>query len=269
MTHSPETSRQSVEAALRVLDAEGYDVKPLWQALSTRIADHERGVPDVDDVKYLLPTVPPTTAQHFDGSRPQPLTASSLWQGFSYSLTKGQRNLLRESYGLTPTMTVTCGWVETWPGTQHPRAMCLVSDVHVDPKNRRHVLTKATIRNVGRFFRLAEEMDAVVDVNPALALPFAWLEVGRVAKLTNEERWTIEDLAGVKIKSKVEVVSTTADRFTLLCLHSGNRVTLVTKDYYAAVEELVRLSESATPTRKRSVEVNVTDELAKLAAELS
>jgi hypothetical protein len=88
----------------------------------------------------------------------QVLEPARMVMGRSYVLTPGQRAVLREWYGLTPTRTITLQEVALWPETRHPRRIIIRSDEHVH-SGRRHVLVSATIDRPGQFFTAALEKD--------------------------------------------------------------------------------------------------------------
>lgn len=249
-----ESHRSASEAALRHLEAQDFDVKALWRDLSERVDSHERGTPSEDDVRYVIPSTQPALASHFDGAEPVELQPSALWKGYSYTLTPAQRGILRETYGLTPTKTVTLDWIETWPGTQHPRAMCLRSDVHIDPRNRRHVLSRCVIREVGTFFRTAAERDAEQHISTAASVVDSALTVGRVLTLESVDRWAIEDLTGVKVSTKVEVTLVSPDLFVVECLKNGNTAKVPRAEFFATVAEYAALYKDDAAPRARSAQ---------------
>jgi hypothetical protein len=151
---------EQTEFHLKGLERLGYEVKNLWRELEARRVREEEGeVPGDLARRYSVPTQCPPTEEHMVEGRPQVLKPEVMWVGHHYTLTPGQREWLRNFAGLTPTVTVTIGWLEVWKGTQHPKAFKMVSDVHVDPKHRRHVLTELVIRDAGRFFFEAGELD--------------------------------------------------------------------------------------------------------------
>ena len=230
--------------ALRELERAGFDVKELWRELESRRAAVECGTPTEDDLRYELPTECPKTESHLGGGN-ELLSPSRLWNGLSYALTPGQRGLLKDLYGLTPTMTVTVLWVEPWPGTRHPRRMCLRSDLHVADVRRKHVLTQAVIGKVGEFFRLAAERD--VEEQKAEPLGEKMLTVGKVMKLGSEHRWAVSDLVSVEVSNRVEVTRVSAEKFTVLCLESGRQATLPRSLFFETVEEYVKLYRLKTP----------------------
>ena len=152
--------KEKVESTLRWLHSLGLDTSTLWQQHEAliQLADTETIHPL--DTLYELPADRPSVLDHFIDGRPEPLVPSKCWAGYSYSLSPGQRGWLRDVYGLTPTATVTVHEVSPWPGTRHPRMIHLRSDLHVDPRNRRHVLVSAVIREPGKFWSESAERDA-------------------------------------------------------------------------------------------------------------
>lgn len=253
-----------------MLEAQGFDVKSLWRDLADRIARQEVGTPGEDDARYELPNECPRTESHLKGGN-EVLDAARLWQGLSYELSPGMRGLLRDKYGLTPTQTVTCVWVEPWPGTRYPRRMLLRSDVHVDPRARRHVLTEVVVDGVGTFFRLAKERDeAEVAKKMQSQLVDEALTVGRIVKLESEDRWAVEDLSGVKVGGKVEVVAVSEERFTVVCMRSGNKATVARDEFHKTAEEYFRLhaSDAKHGGRGAGRAVDVSPALDELIAKL-
>jgi hypothetical protein len=190
---------KQINDALRVLHDAGLSARDVAAAYGTLVEPTPTMRPPDADTRYTLPDVPPTTAEHFIGGAAQGLSASVLWPGFSYTLSKGQRALMREAYGMTPTATVTCVDVERWPGTQHPCRVSFKSDVHVDPRLRRAVLTHVTITHVGDFFAQAAELDEEARRERVFGLTPATLTLGRVFDLESVERWAVEDLSLIHI----------------------------------------------------------------------
>lgn len=262
--------QQQSESALRALESLGFDVKPLWRELSDRIARAESGTPDADDLRYTIRGIPPTTEEHFVDGKPQVLDPYVLWSGFSYTLTPGQRSLLRDTYGMTPTQTVTVASVETWPGTLHPRTMKLVSDLHVDPRHRTKVLTSCIIRNVGEFFRKAEETDAATEAEKVFGVTEGTLELGRLFTLTSHEKWAIDDLTSVKIGTRVEITGVGSETFIVLDLKSGAQAKVPRKEFFETVAEYDRLYKDKVVTRKSNPRKapDITPAIAELAKSL-
>lgn len=154
------TKHEQTEFHLKGLERLGYEVKNLWQELAVRREREESGEGPGDLARrYTVPTECPPTEEHLVGGKPQVLRPAVMWPGHHYTLTPGQRQWLREFAGLTPTETVTVAWVGVWKGTQHPKEFKIVSDLHVDPRNRRHALTELVIRDAGRFFFESAELD--------------------------------------------------------------------------------------------------------------
>lgn len=263
------SQQPEVESALRVLERFEFPpdlVKPLWHELAHRVGTAERGEPTDDDRRYELPEVAPSLLEHFLDGENQVLSPTKMWNGYSYTLTPGQRGLLRDLYELTPTATVTLAWVEPWPGTRHPYRMKLVSDLHIDPRLRKHVLKEVVINKVGEFFRLAAERDN--DETGVGVLGKDVLVVGRIVKLASEYRWAVEDLCGVKVGDKCEVLATSPESITLACLKAGNRATFKRKEFFETADEYVKLHRLPR-ARRASAKLDVAPELDKLIAGLS
>ena len=252
---NPELNRPIVEQALRVLDTHaetyGFDTKPLWHALTHALSSWDNGTPSPDDFRYVLPSTPPDIVSHFVNGKPQELAVGCLAVGYSYTLTPGQRSILRDTYGLTPTQTVTCTYLETWPASAHPRVLKLQSDLHVDPRNRKHILVSAVIHNVGTFFKNAAELDAEDRVEQKFSFSRATASVGRLFTIESEEKWALEDLSGVKdISKKIELVKLHDDGATVMCMKTGKQVRVKWADYEPLVQEYITLHK--TTKRKRS-----------------
>lgn len=250
---NPEQHRPVVESVLRVLDTHaetfGFDTKPLWHALTMSQRKWEEGVPTEEDMRYVLPTVPPDVATHFVDGTPQELGAAVLWVGYSYTLTPGQRSLLRDTYGMTPTQTVTVERVEAFTGTQFARVMKLRSDMHVDPKNRRHVLISATINNVAEFFRVARELDDVKEqvFGGVWGITESNLTLGKLFDLQSEERWAVEDITGVKMGKRVEMERVTPEHFNIIDVKTGSRARVPRDTFFPLVEEYAKLHRVSKP----------------------
>lgn len=249
---------------VKQLTALGMDTSQLRRDLS-EVEARSEGSPTEDDLRYVIPTVPPTTLEHFVDGEPQILSAEVLWPGMSYTLTPGQRAVLRETYGLTPTATVTVSLIECWPGTQHPRMMKVTSDLHVDPRHRKHVLTSCIIRGVGTFLRTASEFDSESVREKVFGLTPGSVILGRVFDLESVERWAVEDLTGVKVARRVEIVEKTTDGFVVVCQKTGNRAKVRSSDFFPLVEDYTRLH--STKKSRKSTKIDVSDEMAKLAKE--
>jgi len=155
--------KDRIETALRYLESHGLPVGPLWAEHDARIRAFDTAEATDLDKKYELPVDQPTIPEHFLDGKPQVLDANHAWPGYSYSLTPGQRAWLRDNYGLTPTATVTITGIARWPGTRHPQMISLRSDIHVDPRQRKHVLVEAVIREPGRFFTESAAHDAKLE----------------------------------------------------------------------------------------------------------
>lgn len=242
-----QSMNEATEAALALLARRGLDVSALRAQMPV-----ERTEPTADDVRYELPTEAPKVEDHFQDGVPQVLMVATMWEGYSYSLTTAQRAILRETFGMTPSQTVTVRLVERWPGTRFPRSVKLTSDLHVDPRLRKHVLTSVHLREVGKFFREAAEREAAEQTTPSAGgLSESALTVGRFTVLSTEDRWAVADITGVKLTKDVEVQEVGDERFVLS--DSEGRVAKVPRrEFFETVAEYERLyaSDHAPKGRK-------------------
>lgn len=237
MTSDPQDLNSLIESALRVLGRAGYDTAVIAREHAERMKNVERGDPSPEDFRYALPQVPPKTEEHFIDGRPQDLAVSVMWPGFSYSLTPGQRAVLRDTYGMTPSQTGTVAWVEKWEGTVHARSFKLTADVHVDPRRRTHVLSSVVIRKVGEFFKSAAERDDELRKERRFGVSPSALELGRLFDLETEERWAVEDLTGVKVQRRVEITGIGPETFVVCCEKTGNVAKVPREKFFATVAE--------------------------------
>lgn len=243
------TERERAETHLRGLESLGFDVKGAWRELTTRVDAYELGTPGDLDLRYTCPATIPSINGHFvpgSGLRPTELSAHVLWTGYHYTLTPGQRKWFREFTGMTPAQTVTVAWLELWPGTLHPRAFKLVSDLHVDPRHRKHVITEWVVREPGSFFTTSTAFDNEVPAEKTLSL-----HVGDCKNWSSVHKWAVEDLAGVKLKGDVGIsfVDNTSIHFT----DESGRLAKVDRDeFLATVADYDRLHKDK-PARKVKV----------------
>lgn len=230
-------SQQKTEEALRHLESQGFEVKQLWRELTARGEARADEAPPPEDCVHCLPKEAPQIESHFVDGVAEVLQVSKLWEGYSYSLTAGQRELLREMYGMTPSQTVTVTWIEKWPHSDWLRSLRIQSDVHVDPRLRRHLFTAVVIKTTGKFFAEAERLDNVEVVKLRSFLDETSLAVGKVFNLEPEEKWAIEDLSGVKVQAKIEVTMVSPETFTVQDTKTGNIATVNREVYFKTVEE--------------------------------
>lgn len=150
-----------IETYIKYLDSQGLDMKPVWAQFREMVERERAAKPDTLDLQYVCPCVPPVISEHIWRGQKQVLSPTNLFKGYSYTLSPGQRQWLRDNYGMTPTETVTILDLGLWPGN-HPRTITIRSDEHVDPK-RRHVLVKATIGKPGKFFHESQLLDSLIE----------------------------------------------------------------------------------------------------------
>jgi len=156
-----EEQETKYSAAVRLLVELDYDLSGLYAQHQKRLDDRERGTPTALDLKYAL-NVPTSWAAHFDGGVPY-FGVSTLRVGGQLLLTSGQRKVLNDMAGLTPTRTITILDIDFYPGTTAVRTLTIGSNLHVPDHKRKHVLSKWTLTNFGEFMQLAH--DAQVTIN--------------------------------------------------------------------------------------------------------
>ena len=90
---------------------------------------------------------------------PEVLSSANAFKDRHYSLSPGQRDVLRNRYGLTPAKTIILTDVALFPGTNIIWSINLRSAEHIDVMRRRHVLSAAVIAPVAKFFDDAQARD--------------------------------------------------------------------------------------------------------------
>jgi hypothetical protein len=150
----------TIEDAIGLLKSHGFNMRGTqeqyddWRYICQR-------QPTADDLKYKL-TPAATASEHLvgHGTDERPPLSTRLVVGRAYSLTPGQRDVLRERYGLTPTRTIIVTGYNTFEPV-HPgviRWVTIKSNMHVDD-TRKHILISATIGDFGHFMATAEQRD--------------------------------------------------------------------------------------------------------------
>ena len=165
----------TTESALRLLTAEGFDTRQLWHAHNERCQNEDKRAPTEHDEKWATRAEAPTpVAEHLmeehvvmfritldDGRKifikqttidPEILTASNCFPDRQYTLSPGQRDVLRERYGLQLSKIMIVTNVEMFPGTNVIASFQLEAGRHIDPRNKGAVLVKAVVRPAADFF---------------------------------------------------------------------------------------------------------------------
>jgi hypothetical protein len=160
-------SLREVRQAIGVLETLGFNTAALSEEYASLRTELETYVPKDYPEKYRIRNNPVDITEHLTGNRdmlPSVLHSPSS-NGRIYTLTKGQRAILRERYGMTPTKEVKVLEVSTWPAAptcvQH---IVITSTEHV-PEHRRHLLNRAVIDDWVTFCTAAEAIDIEVDVH--------------------------------------------------------------------------------------------------------
>jgi hypothetical protein len=150
-----------IESAMRVLIAQGYDISSVQQQHFEWLKSLEHATPTENDRNFAQrQQCSSITELHFAKGEPEILTAEQCFPGRQYTLSPGQRDILRNRYHLTPTKTVKVSWVELFPGTNIIACFGLESCLHVDNARRKHVLKSCVVSPASEFFMQARSRDA-------------------------------------------------------------------------------------------------------------
>lgn len=171
-----------IETALRTLEAFGYDVSATWSEHNAWLAGLDTCQPTEHDIKWALRNEKPSSIEeHFIqmrkfpvygddrslgpiGWRTEPeygleqLSAANAFADRQFTLSPGQRDYLRERFGLTPTTVVVLTNAQTFKSSHVLFQLTIKSAEHVDPRRRSHVLNAATVR-ASEFFAEAARLD--------------------------------------------------------------------------------------------------------------
>lgn len=157
----------TIEQAMKTLSAFGYDVSTVWTQHNTWLATlDERAPDDVDRQFGQRRKEPSSIEEHFQAkaseknaqgdkqhnNEPELLSAANCFKDRHYTLTPGQRDVLRNRYGLTPAQHIIVTDVALFKGTNIIWSVTIKSAEHIDPRRRRHVLHAACIAPAAKFF---------------------------------------------------------------------------------------------------------------------
>lgn len=146
------------KAAVALLRSFDCNVKDAEAALEFYIPNE---TPPAEALPYII--TDSSVAEHLQSCKdgiPSTIALNNLVSGYSYTLSPGQREWMRRHYDMTPSEVIVVTEVECWPETRTLRSFKLESMVHVDPRNRKHVLTQARVTEGWRFFMESAVIDA-------------------------------------------------------------------------------------------------------------
>ena len=154
--------RGDILAAFATLNLVGLNIKACERQYEQMYSDAMRG-PGEWDMHYKLKP-PVSINEHLTKA---PVLSPALAEGRAYRLTPGQRAVMRDWYGLTPTRQIEVVRMERFTdpaGTALPylRTVTLASQVHVEEQNRKHVLSQIVITDWGKFMLAAAERDSLM-----------------------------------------------------------------------------------------------------------
>lgn len=161
-------SARAIRNALSVLEAAGLDARVCIFEFRELLEKAETYIPAGYPEAYRIRSVPLSITEHLTEDRD--MTCANLHSpssnGRIYTLTKGQRAVLRERYGMTPTKEVVVTEIAVWPAAPTCVQHILVRSTEHVPDSRHHVLNAATITDWVAFCTAARAIDeAEVDVD--------------------------------------------------------------------------------------------------------
>lgn len=164
-------SLAQVESALRVLTAQGYDTQALWAEHNAWLEAMERRPVTEFDRQWATRLARMSLGEHYSrvkdrdgwdvGNEAAVLAASLCHAGRQFRLSPGQRAVLREWYGLTPTRLVELVGVETFADCDVISAFTIRNAQHIDARERRHALVEVRVHPAAEFFAAGKHQDDV------------------------------------------------------------------------------------------------------------
>ena len=172
-----------IETAIRILESFGYEIQPLWTEHHAWLQHYDTRTPTDHDSTWATRNAAPASIEaHFVQVLKHPIygddpsngpigweeekqygpvlfSAADCFTDRQFTLTGGMRDVLRQAHGLTPTKVVVVTNAVVFPGTNILSQFTIKSALHVDPKQRRHVLIEAVISPAAKFFEQASRLD--------------------------------------------------------------------------------------------------------------
>jgi hypothetical protein len=150
------TELRIARSLIQELHALGAPTVMLSKWLANRASEF-RAKPSEADLRWPVEQ-PTVVAEHITLGNDRPVLSCKLQVGRAYSLTPGQRDVVRDWFNMTPAPLIEVLEVALYPGTQYIQRVTLKSCEHVDPRRRR-VMTKFAIDKWGEFCSQAKQRD--------------------------------------------------------------------------------------------------------------
>lgn len=168
---------RAINGAIRTLGEWGLPTRLVMEALDERLQEQRVQPTEVDRLwplarrisitEHLVPNVKEvvTSAAGVDvvlshgSAAERPTLSCRLQVGMAYSLTPGQRDVIRDRFNMTPAPLVEVIECAMYSDNIHIRRVTLKSCEHVDPR-RRAMMTKFSIDAWGQFCADAKQRDA-------------------------------------------------------------------------------------------------------------
>lgn len=150
---------ESIERALHVLTSHGYATAALWAEHNHWLETVDLGPITEDDRHWATQLPEPSSIeQHVANGTFEVLSAARCHVGRHYTLSPGQREVIREIAEMTPTKEVIVTNVTLFPDEDVIRSFTIRSTEHIDPR-RRHVAREVVITPAWKFFASAATKD--------------------------------------------------------------------------------------------------------------
>lgn len=153
-------SIEQIERALHLLTSHGYGTQPLWHEHNAFLRGLQDMKPTEEDRKWCQ-RGRESLAEHLNDAGTFPvLSARNATLGRQYQLSKFQRDVLRERWGMTPAREVEVVQLETFAGEDVIMCLVLRSCEHVDLARRKHVMREVVLKPAWDFFASAARLEA-------------------------------------------------------------------------------------------------------------
>lgn len=151
---------EQIETAIKCLEAYGYDATSIWAEHNEWLKSLDSRKPTDFDAQWATRNqAPAPIEQQYQDGIAAVLSAANCFTDRHFTLSPGQRDVLRERHGLTPAQTIIITHAPTFPGTNILWQIAIKSAEHIDSRRRKHVLVEAVITPASEFFKVAADRD--------------------------------------------------------------------------------------------------------------
>lgn len=157
------------DTAIAVLKSQGYDTSQLELEASLRDFYEQFSTPDDTELtyaKFRTPAVrdrePNTQHKWWEKVKRDVLGCDTLWENNIVDLTSGQRSILRDKFGMTPTSQVEIVGVEFYSKPHEVYIKAVTIRSLAPAESRKHILSLVRIPKFGHFLEAAFNLDSRV-----------------------------------------------------------------------------------------------------------